>query len=528
MPKKKRTYNLKQFQGSSSTSQRPNAGHDGSDSPTTTVNERLEDLRKDQSLDAAQKKRDIAELVSQRSVPPELRGILGVPETAPPKPKVGIRVRDRERMRSPGPPGPAPPKSWLGFLPVWQSGTKASDGKRKGKKAVSATSVRNRPEKLMRFTQMVGIDGEPHGLLHLTLKRLAEQWDLLDDEDLPDLIEIPSRLRLRLLTYLGYYGPPVGALALRALTQGNNAITYLDLGGLAGHGPLTLKRLIRVLEQDTRPTAIDAQAEGVLDSWDAEDGTEAQLSSQPAAFSFANLTHLCLSNPPSTASWRELLALSKHVPQLTHLSLAYWPRPTLTPHLATATVQSSHSPEVRAGGSHYYSAMDQDFSEPASLLRQLSCNLLCLQWLDLEGCAEWVPALATLAAAASVDTAGEEGQDNDADRWYVRPNVMKIFTDTWRNVTYLNCSQGWLPSSAGIEGLATTSADRHIKADLIKHLRQHDVVPEFPSHDVHDVEKRKARLWMDHERRLVAAADRINTIRRVRACKLVTVDYGWR
>ena len=196
MPKKQRTYNLKQFQGSSSTSQRTSAGQDGGDSPTSTVNERLEDLRKDESLDAAQKKRDIAELVSQRSVPPELRGILGVPETAPPKPKLGIRVRDRERMRT---PGPAPPKSWLGFLPVWQPNSVGKNGRRRGNKTKSPASFRNRPEELMRFARMVGVDEKPQGLLHLTLKRLAEQWELLDDEDLPALAELPSGLRLRLL-----------------------------------------------------------------------------------------------------------------------------------------------------------------------------------------------------------------------------------------------------------------------------------------------------------------------------------------
>lgn len=520
MPKK-RTYNLRQFQGSSSGSHKPAAGQDGGDSPTSSVNERLNDLRKAESLDALQKKRELAEQSNQRSVPPELRGILGVPESAPPKPKAGIRIRDRDRMRA---PGPAPPKSWLGFTPASQPTLTVKGGKRKGKKAVSVASERNRPGQLSRFSRLLGGDDRPSGLLHLTMKRLAEQWNLLDEEDFPALVDVPLRLRLRLLSYIGYYGPPIDAAALQALTQGSDPLTRLDLGGLAGHAPLTLKKLIRVLEPQN--PARDGRGDNVLDSWDADVTVEAALTPQPTISRFANLTHLCLSDPPPIAPWRDLLSLSKQVPQLTHLSLAYWPRPTLTPHLATATVSSQHSPDVRAGGSHFYSAVDQDFFEPASLLRQLSCNLLCLQWLDLEECAEWMPALATLAAAAPL-TLAEESSQSQNDGWStIKPTVMTIFTDTWKNVNYINCSQGWLPSSAGIEGLGAPK-DPEITKSILKYLGKHEVFPDTITHDMYEVEKRKARIWMEHELRLFAAGRRINNIRRARACKPVTMDFGW-
>ena len=149
MPKK-RTLNLRQFQGSSSSASKP-AG-DGGDSPTASVNERLNDLRKAESLEAEQKKRDLAELVSQKSVPPELRAILGVPESAPPKPKLAVRFRDRMRT-----PGPAAPKSWLGLTPEWETMLAARGaGGRKGKRALKVVVERNRPKQLLRFAKVLG------------------------------------------------------------------------------------------------------------------------------------------------------------------------------------------------------------------------------------------------------------------------------------------------------------------------------------------------------------------------------------
>jgi len=521
MPKK-RALKLRQFEGSSSSSHRPSAGQDGGDSPTSSVNERLSQLRVANSLDATQRKREIAELVAQRSVPPELRGILNIPESAPPKPKVGIRVRDRERMRT---PGPAAPKSWMGYTHPWQSTLTARGGKRKGKKSVVVASEHNRPGELLRFARMIGTGEKPFGLVHLTLKKLAEQWDFLDEEDFPALIDIPLRLRLKLLSYLGIYGPPIDAAGLRALTQGTELLTILDLGGLAGHAPLTLRKIIRVLE---RPACTTISVDEVLESWDVEDTLEAALAAPPVS-RFANLTHLSLSHPPSTVLWQDLLSLSKHIPQVTHLSLAYWPRPTLTPHLATTTVSSQYSPEVRAGGTHYYSGMDQDFHEAASLLRQLSCTLLCLQWLDLEGCAEWMPALATLAAAAPLTlTEAEEVRPAPSDDWHnVRPAVMTIFTDTWKNLNYINCSQACLPGSAAIFGSLTVPMDSDIKAAVVKYLYQYEPLSHDVTNDMYDVEKRKGLIWAEREQRLFTAGRRINSIRRARSCKPVAFDFGW-
>ena len=171
--------------------------------------------------------------------------------------------------------------------------------------------------------------------------------------------------------------------------------------------------------------------------------------------------------------------------------------------------------------------MDQDFSEAASLLRQLSCNLLCVQWLDLEGCAEWMPALATLAAAAPL-TLTEEARSATSDDWNnVRPSVITIFTDTWKNLNHINCAQGCLPGSAAVFGSLTVPMDSDLKAAIVKHLYQHGPLYQGVTNDMYDVEKRKGFIWAEREQRLFAAGRRINSIRRARSCKPVTFDFGW-
>lgn len=79
-----------------------------------TVNQRIAQLRREQAPRAtAEERDDMTSLVSSRTVPPELRRILHIPEVNAPKPKPGTRTR----LRGPGaarpPPGPAAPTSWL-------------------------------------------------------------------------------------------------------------------------------------------------------------------------------------------------------------------------------------------------------------------------------------------------------------------------------------------------------------------------------------------------------------------------------
>ena len=90
--------------------------------------------------------------------------------------------------------------------------------------------------------QLINDKSAPRGLLHLTMKRLAEDWDLFDVEDYPALVDVPLRLRLRLLSYIGLYGPTLDISALQALTQGSETLTYLAVSYT--HLTLPTKRIV--------------------------------------------------------------------------------------------------------------------------------------------------------------------------------------------------------------------------------------------------------------------------------------------
>nr|POF22282.1 hypothetical protein CFP56_36367 [Quercus suber] len=536
MPKKRKA-TFKDYASASSQHNSSLSAHHGIDSSsvgssTQTVNQRLSALRTLPTAEANIKKQQLADQANQRSVPPHLRGILGVTESTPPRPKFGIRFRDR--MRTPGPP---PPKSWLSSEPAWRPSS-ISGRRKKGKRPAEAE--RNRPELMFRFQKLAGEDvdvGAGNGCLsQMTLKRVAQSWEMLDEDDYPALLDVPVRLRLRLLSYLGFYGPTIDIAALQALTQGSDVVGCLDLGGLAGHGLLTLKRVARMIEMDRQQSTNGA--DDVADSWDLGLSNIEAIALPPSMPRFADLTKLCLSHPPSTILWQDLLNLSNHVPKITHLSLAHWPRPTLTPNLATATVSSQHGPDINAGGSNFYSAIESDREEPAALLRQLSSHTLCLQWLDLEGCADWSPALSLPIEQVTQSRSStlQSLHTNDVDDYHwsqFARNATTIFGDTWKNVTYINLSQaGPLPTMSGIEAQQTRPSHIALTQQLYSHVRTQQPSRQSPpppvSRDVYGTEKRFAAMWLERERRLACTASQINALRV--QCKMdrVVADFGWR
>ncbi|KAK5170534.1 uncharacterized protein LTR77_005122 [Saxophila tyrrhenica] len=526
MPKK-RNHNFKQLQGCSSSSRQTAPASHGEDGNKPSVNERLSELRKLEGKDAAARKRLMAESVNQRSVPPEVRGILGVPESAPPKPKAGVRARDRLRT-----PGPAPPKSWLASSAAWTPTLAMRGGRKIGSRSANAPD-RHRPKELLRFARLTGLDEraaheKPSSMMHLSLKAIAESFSLFEEEDYPALVEVPLRLRLKLLPYISCYGLPITSRQLRALLQGDDSIRNLDLGGLIGHASLTVKKLGRMIEDEQEKSSLDVQDE-ILDSWDTETLPEKNLQPCPSLARFSSLTHLCLSHPGPGASWRDLLGFMKLVPQVTHLSLAYWPRPTLTPNLATTTVSSRHGPDVTAGGSHYYSTLDQDMTEPATLLKQLSARLLCLQWLDLEGCHDWFPALNKLAMDVGPHPEQQSTDPFAGDAWSaVAPGPPSVLTTNWKNLAYVRCSQGWLPDMAGVQAARPDMAGcmiRSIVLDLVDKLRETPV--SSPAPDTLEVGKKRAGLWLETEFKIMRTCSAINFLRRQKGCTTIEMDCGW-
>jgi hypothetical protein len=77
-----------------------------------SVNQRINQLRREQAPRATPEQRDELTSVVSRTVPPELRRILHIPEVNAPKPKANTRARRLMGDARP-PPGPAAPTSWL-------------------------------------------------------------------------------------------------------------------------------------------------------------------------------------------------------------------------------------------------------------------------------------------------------------------------------------------------------------------------------------------------------------------------------
>jgi hypothetical protein len=525
MPKK-RSFNFKQLQGS--TSSTGTTSKDGNADASPSVNERLSELRKIEGKDAAQKKRELAENVNQKSVPPQLSGILGIPESASPKPKRGIRSRVSNRT-----PGPAPPGSWL-KQPAWTPILAIRGGRRRIRTSGVANDERSRPRQLLRFAHMLDLEDEVSpdlapSLLHLALKTAAEQWELFDEDDLPALAaELPLRLRTRLLSYIGFYGPAISLSMLETILGGDELVTYLDLAGLVGHSNLTMSRLSKYSKKTPHKPDLAPPEETVLDSWDQDDTLESSLTRNLSTSRFAHLTHLSLSHPPPSISWRDLLSFTKQTPALTHLSLAYWPRPTLTPNLATATVSSQHSPDVTAGGSHFYSGLDQDVNEPSSTLRQLSGNLLRLQWLDLEGCGEWITAL---AVHTDMSLPGRSFNEHITDTWTKQSSMSSMLINNWKNLTYLNCQQGWLPTISGLKALPRQTMAPSRRKVMDNYLNSFDAFEphkaEYLEANISAVDRQKAKIWLELEAQVGDTEQKINFTRRAHACKHIVVDHGW-
>ena len=234
-------------------------------------------------------------------------------------------------------------------------------------------------------------------LIHTALKTLAMNWAWHVGYDQYYLATIPVRYKESLLYYIARYGrggTDKDGLDVLFLDEtdledatGVDGLTHLDLSASIGH-PLKLKQLKDILgAKKTIPSKMEA-SDVVPESWDMP----SILDSPSNLPRFHFLTHLSLSRPNNTASWKELLDLAPDLTTITHLSLAYWPTPTISPNSTTAYRETPQG-TVSFGASNFYSTFDNDWTEAASILRRLSKSTYCLKWLDLTGCFPWVQAL---------------------------------------------------------------------------------------------------------------------------------------
>lgn len=197
----------------------------------------------------------------------------------------------------------------------------------------------------------------------------------------------------------------------------NEDFRYLDLTWSMGHS-ISIREVCELLFPSRNAATsrlrdsdrFQHQNESeLLESWDAPG-----IVSPPRPL-LPNLTHLSLAltpdRSPSSVSWRQLQSFAAHLPMLTHLSLAYWPEPTLTPHAKFATVDSPLGRLFQYGGTGAYShSLDNDWAEAVLLMRKLSKALYGLEYLDLTGCASWLPALMHKVDNGQVDWVGNWGK----------------------------------------------------------------------------------------------------------------------
>lgn len=224
-------------------------------------------------------------------------------------------------------------------------------------------------------------------------------------------------------------------------TTPNLEVNYLDLSGSVGR---SMK--LRDIGELLFPAVGQATSAELQDSWDA-----AEASPDPPRTLLPNLTHLSLALDPkyaSSASWRHLLALSPKLSSITHLSLAYWPVPCLTPRARSSTVATPQGANIPYGGTNLYShSLDHDWSEALLVLRMLSKNLYALEFLDLTGCSSWFRALTAKSGHDFVDWASN-----------------------WGKMTELRLYSGWEPC----EDALPSEWIRHREAlDMAKSVEKH-------------------------------------------------------
>ncbi|KAK3485921.1 uncharacterized protein B0T23DRAFT_241952 [Neurospora hispaniola] len=445
MPKKR--VHFKQYSKPQSTapaslsSTAAGAGSHNGESESRSVNQRLAELRR---LGVNSNSNAQGALDVRPTVPPVIRDILQLPETPAPRPRPG-RGRGGPRVDATGrrlPPGPAPPQSWLnrpahGILSTVprQSG---SDGRRLDKYMLPELYL---PAK--------------GSLIDLTLRQFAHSWDFQREYCRYYLYQhLPTHLREALVAYLSIWKDPgnVTLADLKAIllppqkqegddvdedaeqleeeeeeeedyldpSIANKDFRHLDLSHSIGTS-LSLRELTDLLfppkPSTTKPiTAASLKTAEPRDSWEDSADEEDEFQPEPSSSSIPrpllpNLTHLSLSLPPNPLSsstfttpgthhhhplpsWRHLLSFASHHPTLTHLSLANWPEPSLTPNAKYASFVTAQGRRVQYGGTGPYShSLDNDWSEAILVLRRLSRAWYRLEWLDLRGCGGWWEAL---------------------------------------------------------------------------------------------------------------------------------------
>ncbi|KAF4637191.1 hypothetical protein G7Y89_g901 [Cudoniella acicularis] len=390
-----------------------------SDAPPS-VNELISSLRKS-NISSTPSASAVNSTAPSHTLPPQIRQLLSQPETPVPRARGRRRLHDANGRRMPA--GPAPPRSWL-------------EGSRH-----APPGLRTRlPERLFPgdLTHLPGLQAEDAAnkgmrLQDMCLRAMAQNWEFIKGYERNNLADLPTRLRVLLLSIISLHGPEegVGYEALHNLLitptpdgatghqadcamidpgERNENFHRLDLSGSIGRS-ISFKQLTELVE---KPITSDKDDTSEF-SW--EESLTRSLSAP-----IPHLTHLSISHPPHTISWPRLISLTKHLPNLTYLSLAYWPVPSLTPNAKNTVVSSKYARDVQYGGTNHYShSLDNDFREAADVLRRLAAKACNLEYLDLSGCTEWLRALRWTG-----EDAGDKGLEWGSQ--WVRMKTLRIYS----------------------------------------------------------------------------------------------------
>ncbi|KZZ87028.1 hypothetical protein AAP_05974 [Ascosphaera apis ARSEF 7405] len=461
-------------------------------STTPSVNDLISHLRRTQISSSAAAAASAAASISpaQRSLPPQLRNVLDIPDTPPPRPRarrsIGHVIVGRSRSAA---PGPAAPRSWLNPRDRDRNDPALHGGNERG-------ALRSARRRIWRFQRLPGTKfAAQDSLMHTVLKSMARRWDYHLVYDNVFLAELPDTLKQLLLSYVAYYTPhdviEVGMKGLKPLFLDISAdtgtfldhsgVVRLDLENAIGRW-ISIRQLTREIKgwtEDSKakgkiqektksrpPIGVEAEeakseaqpkeAEAIPISWEDEVDTPTSTIStttitKPVFSSrFSSLRYLSLANPHGlqSASWSSLLSLLPNVSRLTHLSLAYWPPPTLTTNSLRARIRHPTIPlSFQYSGTDIYSAYEGDWSEAASVLKKLSKATYCLKWLDLEGCMEWVDALTYGYSGEFTSSSSSEGELSGAEDGLIVRNgkIGPDWNGSWRMLEWLRLSVGWNP-----------------------------------------------------------------------------------
>lgn len=531
----------------SSTTKRQYGSASRSTADNQSVNELIQHLRRTQVTSPNDGPSNTSRTVTQRTLHPSLRNILDVPETPPPRPRSNVRpVGGRFFRRTPGPP---PPSSWL----QTQAPSNESADRNQGV-SVGYDQV------LYRLERLPGVQFPPKdSLQHAVMKSMAINWAWHLEYDNEFLMEVPSRLKLLLLSYIATYASRSGALSpantlnfLFAPPEASSAeigyVTRLDLSGAVGKW-ISIKALGKqlLIPRNEKSASVIKSEKIVPASWDdsedsiEDDEVKAHSLSPPQSplfklpsqvLRFPNLRYLSLAHPRRTAaSWGSLLNLLSHISTLTHLSLAHWPVPTLTPNLINERIAhpTMRSVSFAAGGTDTYSADENNWVEAVNILRRLSRVTYCLKWLDLEGCGEWFEALSW------------DGRTLHDDEPF--QTLSSAWNGSWRDIEWIGIGPGWIPlQNVDVDDLASSSiplaASRHSPASQ-RQSRQarnadDDLTSVLTEQDLQDAavareRQRRVNEWKAYDETLRKARrveKHIHRVRREGSGKWIHFSFG--